>query len=99
MRLNDQLEQQVRRSNYFLLFFLSFKKFSNDQLINDLQKQTNSSRNEIELLNKEIDQLEKNFNELKEEKNQLIQSKINGDQDDERQNLIRQITNKKVEGK
>jgi hypothetical protein len=56
----------------------------------------NSSRNSIELLNEEIHQLEKHVNELKEEKNQFIQSQMNGDQNDERQNLVRQLTNEKV---
>ena len=47
----------------------------NDKLTDELQKQTNSSRNQIELLNNEIHQLEKTLNELKEEKYQLIQIK------------------------
>ncbi len=87
--------------NYFsILFFVFFcfcvKKQLNEKLINDLEKQTNSSRNQIELLNNEITQLEKTLNELKEEKNQLIQTKMDGDQDDQRQNLVRQITLEKV---
>ncbi len=81
-------------------FFISFfKKQSNEKLMNDLQKQTNSSRNQIELLNNEIQQLEKILNEIKEEKNQLIQTKMDGDQDDQRQNLVRQITLEKVKKK
>jgi len=78
----------------------SFKKQSNDKLTHDLQieqKQTNSSRNQIETLNTEIHTLEKLLNELKEEKNQLIQTKMDGDQDNERQNLVRQITQEKVD--
>ncbi len=92
MILNNRLIDLLFFS-YFLIFF---KKQSNDKLINDLQKQTNSSRNQIELLNNEIQQLEKTLNELKEEKNQLIQIKMDGDQNDERQNLVRQITLEKV---
>jgi prefoldin subunit 5 len=67
--------------------------------MHDLQKQTNSSRNQIELLTNEIHQLEKTLNNLKEEKNQLIQIKMDGDQNDERQNLVRQITLEKVQTK
>jgi hypothetical protein len=37
--------------------------------------------------------LEKNFNQLKEEKNHLL---MEGDQDDERQNLVRQLTQEQV---
>jgi bacterioferritin (cytochrome b1) len=79
---------------------LSFKKQSNDKLTSDLQieqKQTNSYRNQIETLNTEIHTLEKLLNELKEEKNQLIQTKMDGDQDNERQNLVRQLTQEKVD--
>ncbi len=79
---------------------LSFKKQSNDKLTHDLQieqKQTNSYRNQIETLNTEIYTLERLLNELKEEKNQLIQTKMDGDQDNERQNLVRQITQEKVD--
>jgi bacterioferritin (cytochrome b1) len=79
---------------------LSFKKQSNDKLTSDLQieqKQTNSYRNQIETLNTEIYTLERLLNELKEEKNQLIQTKMDGDQDNERQNLVRQLTQEKVD--
>ncbi len=79
---------------------LSFKKQFNDKLTHDLQieqKQTNSYRNQIETLNTEIYTLERLLNELKEEKNQLIQTKMDGDQDNERQNLVRQITQEKVD--
>ena len=40
--------------------------------------------------------LEKTFNELKQEKNQLLLTKMDGDQDDERHNLVRQLTQEKV---
>lgn len=69
----------------------------NEKLNDDLQKQTNSSRNQIDLLNNEIQQLEKTLNEIKEEKNQLIQIKMDGDEDNQRQNLVRQITLEKVQ--
>lgn len=68
--------------------------------MNDLQleqKQTNTCRNRIESLTNEIQVFEKTLNELKNEKYQLIQSKMNGDENDERQNLVRQITQEKVQ--
>ncbi len=44
----------------------------------------------------EIRELEKTLDESKQEKNQLIINKMDGDQDDERQNLVRQLTQEKV---
>ncbi len=44
----------------------------------------------------EIRELEKTLDESKQEKNQLLISKMDGDQDDERQNLVRQLTQEKV---
>jgi hypothetical protein len=40
--------------------------------------------------------LERTLEEIKREKNELIQTKMDGDQDNERQNLVRQITQEKV---
>jgi len=68
-------------------------------LTNDLQneqKQINSYQIQIEKLTNEIHELEKTFEELKQEKNQLLFNKMDGDQDDERQNLVRQLTQEKV---
>jgi predicted nucleic acid-binding Zn-ribbon protein len=79
------------------LFFS--KNQSNEQLTKDLQseqKQTNSYRSQIETLTNEIHELEKTFEELKHEKNQLFLTKMDGDEDDERQNLVRQLTQEKV---
>jgi len=75
-----------------------FKNQSNEQLTNDLQneqKQINSYQIQIEKLTNEIHELEKTFEELKQEKNQLLFNKMDGDQDDERQNLVRQLTQEK----
>jgi hypothetical protein len=47
-------------------------------------------------LTNEIRELEKTLDESKQEKNQLIINKMDGDQDDERQNLVRQLTQEKV---
>ena len=66
-------------------------------MLDDLQKQVSSSRNQIEQLNEELEHLEKKLQESKEDKFRLIQSELNGDdQADERQNLLRQITMEKV---
>ena len=51
---------------------------------------------QLESLTNELHELEKTLNQLKEEKNQFIQTKIDADQDNERQNLVRQITQEKV---
>jgi hypothetical protein len=83
---------------YKKIFIL--KNQINEQLNNDLQneqKQINSYRIEIETLTNDIHEFEKNFEELKQEKNQLLINKMDGDQDDERQNLVRQLTQEKVE--
>ena len=69
------------------------------KLTNDLQaeqRQANSYQRQIETLNNEIQILEKNLNDLQEEKKQFIQTQMNGDEDQERQNLVRQITQQKV---
>lgn len=66
---------------------------------NDLeneQKQGNSYRNQIEILTNDFSEMEKNFNELKEEKNQLLLNRMEGDEDDERQKFVRQLTQEKV---
>lgn len=69
-------------------------------MIDDLQKQVISSRNQIEQLNEEINQLENKLRESNEEKIRFFQSQNNGDdQQDERQNLFRQITMEKVREK
>ncbi|CAF4028565.1 unnamed protein product [Adineta steineri] len=73
-------------------------KQTNIQLQIDLQieqRQINSYRNQIETLNNEIHALEKTSNDLKEEKNQVIQTKIGDDEDNDRQNFIRQIIQEK----
>jgi chromosome segregation ATPase len=78
-----------------------FKNELNEQLTNDLQneqKQINSYKIQIEKLTNEIHELEKTFEELKQEKNQLLFNKMDGDEDDERQNLVRQLTQEKVRG-
>ncbi|CAF2049880.1 unnamed protein product [Rotaria magnacalcarata] len=83
IELNNKLEQ---------------KNQSNDKLINALQleqKQMNSYRTQIESLTNEIHELEKTLNEFKNEKNQFIQNKMGGDENDERQNLVRHITEEK----
>ncbi|CAF1443425.1 unnamed protein product [Adineta steineri] len=62
---------------------------TNIQLQNDVQieqRQINSYRNQIETLNNEIHLLKKN---------QVIQTKIGDDQDNDRQNFIRQIIQEK----
>lgn len=51
---------------------------------------------QIEKLTSELQELEKALDELKEEKNQLLLSRMDGDADDERQNLVRQLTQEKV---
>ncbi len=79
--------------------FSIFKNQLNEQLTNDLQseqKQINTYRIQIETLTNENHELEKNFDELKQEKNQLLLNTMDGDQDDERQNLVRQLTQEKV---
>ena len=79
--------------------FSAFKNQLNEQLTNNLQseqKQINTYRIQIETLTNENHELEKTFDELKQEKNQLLLNKMDGDQDDERQNLVRQLTQEKV---
>ncbi|CAF0826609.1 unnamed protein product [Rotaria sp. Silwood1] len=73
---------------------------SNEQLINDLQseqKQTNSSRIQIETLINENHTLEKTLDELQQEKNQLLLTKMDADQDEERRNLVQQLMQEKDE--
>lgn len=60
------------------------------------QRQGNSYRAQIDTLNQEIQSLEKTLHDLREEKSQLIQTRIDADEDNERQNFIRQITQEKV---
>ena len=43
-----------------------------------------------------MQELEQALNELKQEKREFIENKMNNDQDDERQNLLRRITQEKV---
>jgi hypothetical protein len=71
----------------------------NTQLTNDLQneqKQTNAYRIQVEELTNEIQEIEKSFQDIKQEKNQLLLNRMEGDEDDERQNLVRQLTQEKV---
>ena len=51
---------------------------------------------QIEKLTSEIQELEKALDELKDERKQLLLSKMDGDADDDRQNLVRQLTQEKV---
>ncbi|CAF0973189.1 unnamed protein product [Rotaria sp. Silwood1] len=95
---NQTQIEQLKQTNIQLNNDLEQRKQFNDKLINDLQieqKQTNSYRNQIELLTNEIHELEKTLNELQNEKNQLIQTKIDSDENNERQNFVRQITQEK----
>jgi len=85
--------------NFVKYFCQIFQNQSNERLTNDLQveqNQTNSYRNQIEILTNDIHEFEKIVNELKEEKNQLVLNNMDGDQDDQRQNLVRQLTQEKV---
>ena len=60
-------------------------------------KQTESYRQRIESFTTDIHQLEENIEELKQEKNQILSVKIEGENEgDERQNLLRQLTQEKV---
>ncbi|CAF4158855.1 unnamed protein product, partial [Rotaria sp. Silwood2] len=92
---NQAQIEQLKQTNIQLNNDLEQRKETNDKLINDLQieqKQTNSYRYQIESQTNEIHELEKTLNELQNEKNQLIQTKIDTDENDERQNLFQQIT-------
>ncbi|CAF2826327.1 unnamed protein product [Rotaria sp. Silwood2] len=92
---NQAQIEQLKQKNIQLNNDLEQRKETNDKLINDLQieqKQTNSYRYQIESQTNEIHELEKTLNELQNEKNQLIQTKIDTDENDERQNLFQQIT-------
>ncbi|UJR21600.1 hypothetical protein I4U23_024682 [Adineta vaga] len=95
---NQTIVKQLQQTNIQLQSDLGQQKQMNTKLTNDLQteqRQTNSYRNQIEILNNEIQTLEKNLHELREEKNHFIQTKMSGDEDHERQNLLRQITQEK----
>ncbi|CAF2579258.1 unnamed protein product [Rotaria sp. Silwood2] len=95
---NQAQIEQLKQTNIQLNNDLEQRKETNDKLINDLQieqKQTNSYRYQIESQTNEIHELEKTLNELQNEKNQLIQTKIDTDENDERQNLFQQITQEK----
>ncbi|CAM4970022.1 unnamed protein product [Rotaria socialis] len=90
--------EHLKQVNIELNNNLEQKNQSNEKLINALQleqKQTNSYRNRIESLTNEIHELEKTLNELKNAKNQFIQNKMDGDENDERQSLVRHITEEK----
>lgn len=63
-----------------------------NQLENE-EKQGESYRQRIESFTTDIHQLEENIEELKHEKNQLLSVENEGD---ERQNLLRQLTQEKV---
>lgn len=61
------------------------------------EKQSESFRQRIESFSTDIHQLEENIEELKQEKSQLLSAKIEGENEgDERQNLLRQLTQEKV---
>lgn len=62
------------------------------------EKQANVYQKQIETFTADIHQLEETIEELKQEKNQLFLNKIEGENsnDEERQNLLRQLTQEKV---
>ena len=63
------------------------------------EKQTNSYRTQIETLTADIHQYEETIEELKQEKSQILWKKIEGenpDDNEEQQNLLRQLTQEKV---
>ncbi len=89
--LTNDLQNEQKQTNSY--------RIQVETLTNDLQneqKQTNSYRIQVETLTNEMHELEKTFDELKQEKNQLLLNTMDGDQDDERQNLVRQLTQEKV---
>ena len=79
-----------------------FQKENNEQLTHRLEaeeKQTNSYRTQIETLTADIHQYEETIEELKQEKSQILWKKIEGenpDDNEEQQNLLRQLTQEKV---
>ncbi|CAF3738975.1 unnamed protein product [Rotaria socialis] len=78
---------------------IPFQNQSKNKLINGLQlEQTkiNSCQNQTESLTNEIHELQKTLNEFKNEKNESIQNKMDGGENDERQNLVRHITEEKI---
>ncbi|CAF4632014.1 unnamed protein product [Rotaria socialis] len=82
----------------FIYVILGFNQ-SKNKLINGLQlEQTkiNSCQNQTESLTNEIHELQKTLNEFKNEKNESIQNKMDGGENDERQNLVRHITEEKI---
>ena len=83
-----------------MFVFLSFLKIqSNQQLTNDIeteQKLNKASRTQIDTLTGEIQELEKSLEDLKQEKSQLLQTRMNDEQDDDRQDLLRHLTQEKV---
>ncbi|CAF0905703.1 unnamed protein product [Rotaria sordida] len=92
--------EQLKQTNAQLHMEREHQNQSNEQLNNDLQneqKQTNSYRIQIETLTNEIHTLEKASDELQQEKNQLLLTKMNNDQDEEGQNLVRQLMQEKDE--
>ncbi|CAF0805138.1 unnamed protein product [Adineta ricciae] len=89
---------QLKKINEKLHLDLEQRKQINEQLTDDLhneQNTTTSNRMQIEKLTSEIQEFEKALDELKDEKKQLLLSKMDGDADDERQNLVRQLTQEK----
>ncbi|CAF1214300.1 unnamed protein product [Adineta ricciae] len=89
---------KLQRTTKHMQNDLSQQTQINIKLTNDLQaeqRQAASYQRQIETLNNEIQILEKNLNDLQEEKKQFIQTQMNGDEDQERQNLVRQITQQK----
>jgi uncharacterized protein with gpF-like domain len=51
---------------------------------------------QIETLSNDIGRLEKSLDELREEKKEFLRNKMNEEQDDERQQLLRLLTQEKV---
>ncbi|UJR27485.1 hypothetical protein I4U23_008770 [Adineta vaga] len=93
-QLNEQLTKDLQHEqNQTSSNRIEIEKLTNN--LQNEQNQTSSNRIQIETLTNEIQELEKTLDELKQEKNQLLLNKMDGDQDDERQNLVRQLTQEK----